>query len=207
MLGRGGEAKRAQIPGQNSREPGRPAGDAVELDESQVQHRADAERGHAEVVRLEPQRRDADDVGEGAGGEGGDRHAEPRREPVAHREHRRHVGAEPVEAGMAERDLSRIAHQEIQADGEDDVDPRHDHDVDEVLVGQEPGHHGHRRQEGHERPAGHPAGQRSTASPRRRSPSVENLRHHHLSSAGFAGATRFSGRVGGIGRGRRPSTH
>ena len=131
----------------------------VELDEGQVQHRADAERGHAEVVRLEPQRRDADDVGERAGGDGGDRHAEPRREPIAHREHRRHVGAEPVEAGVAERDLARVAHQEIQPDGEDDVEPGQHHDVDEVLVGQEPRHHGHRRQEGHERPAGHPAGQ------------------------------------------------
>ena len=189
--------------------------------------RADAERGHAEVVRLEPQCRDADDVGEGAGSKGGNRHAEPRREPVAHRKHRRHVSAEPVEAGMSERDLPRIAHQEIQADGEDDVDPRQDHDVDEVLVGQEPGHHGHCRQEGHERPAGHPAGQRV---PSRPSPSTaqsavgrtcdiitfrapaspaqpgsrggsEGRRGPLRSPAGFAGATQFSGRFGGGRRG------
>ena len=159
VLGGGGEAERTQVPGQDPRQPGRPARDAVELHEGQLEHHADAQSGHAEVVRRETQRGDADHVGQRAGGDGGDRHAQPGRESVAHREHRRDVGAEAVEAGVAQGDLVGVAHHQVQPDREDDVEAGQHHHVDEVLVGQEPRHHRHRRQEGQERPAGYAAGQ------------------------------------------------
>ena len=60
---------------------------------------------------------------------------------------------------MPERDLPGVAHEEVEPHRHRDVDTRHHEDVDEVLVGQEPGYRGHRRQEAQEGPAGDPAGQ------------------------------------------------
>ena len=50
------------------------------------------------------------------------------------REDRRGVGADGHEARVAERKLAGVAVDEIQADGEDDVDADVDADVEEVGI-------------------------------------------------------------------------
>ena len=96
--------------------------DVVDVDEHDADDFAEAQGGNGEVVAAKAQRRQADE------------HAEQRRSDCAceEREGKRHmkvrrqdgggIGADRHESCMAERELSRIAVDEVEARRQDDVD-------------------------------------------------------------------------------------
>src|SRR5688572_20228874 len=64
------------------------------------------------------------------------------------REQRRGVGADPEEGGMAERELARVAQQQVETEGEDREDAGHDQHV-QVIGAHQPRRRRDQRQRGH----------------------------------------------------------
>jgi len=112
------------------------AGEAVLGGDDDRDDDSQAERRHREVVAFQAQDRAADRVGERRRerGRGGERRE--RRPAVARGEDRRAVGAHAEEARVAERDLAGVADQQVQADGDDRVQPDQDRDFVVVIVGE-----------------------------------------------------------------------
>ena len=136
--------------GGNAVEPER-AAELLDVLENHADDFAEAERDEREVIALEPQRRDADEQAGQRGAESAGEQARRRRSPpwcnataafVAEKAvgaMNRLIGggeirADGHEAGVAERELAGVAVHQIQRDGEDDVDPDADQDVEVVRI-------------------------------------------------------------------------
>ena len=86
---------------------------------------AEAERGERQVVALEPQGRDPDQETEQSGHDAGGDEARPEQEPAAAGGGQGGgVGADAEEGGMAERDLSGVSQDDVEADREQREDER-----------------------------------------------------------------------------------
>lgn len=98
------------------------AADVLDVHDDDADDLAEAQRRDGKVVAAQAQRRDADEEAEEAGGNAacnqghGERHVEVSRQDDAD------IGADGHEAGVAERELARVAIDEVEARGQDDVD-------------------------------------------------------------------------------------
>src|SRR5262249_60557631 len=105
---------------------------------------ADGEGDEVRPAELEGE--PADDETCRGGHEGGSEEAEPRRPLEPDAQETRRVGADAEESRMAEGELAGVTEQEVQAQGEDREDPRHDQRVQVVGI-PHPGWRGGRRGE------------------------------------------------------------
>src|SRR5581483_6366285 len=103
------------------RDPGRPAGEAVELLQDGRQHDGDAERREREVEAREPQRRDPRRKTDRAGDRGrdGDRPHVPH--AVVGHQNRGRVAADGHERAVPERDLAAVPGEDVEAEDGDEV--------------------------------------------------------------------------------------
>ncbi len=131
------DAPAEQAQAGDPRQPVRTAGECHRLHHDDVHDDAEAERRHRQVVALEPK----DGAGDQPRDQEHDRHAgqhpEPRAQAVAGREDGGAVRAQAEEGGMTERDLARVADQQVQADCQYHVEAHRDADHgDEVVLGE-----------------------------------------------------------------------
>ena len=84
----------------------------------------EGERGEREVDAREPQRRQADQEADDAGGDPGQRDRPDVAPVLVHRERRGRVAADRHQRAVAERDLARVAGEDVQPDDRDEEDAR-----------------------------------------------------------------------------------
>ena len=85
----------------------------------------------AKIKPRQPPRRIAERRPKQSGNDDACRQRDQRRQPEMGRAQRRAIGADPHEGRIAKRDLAAIAAEQIEADGDDDVDHR---EFDEIEI-------------------------------------------------------------------------
>ena len=139
-------------------------GDRLPLHGDLVDDQADRERSHGEVVALEPQRRIADQPARRTSAAQCRRRAPASGAPsIGGGQHRRRVAADRSESVLAERRLSGIAHEDVEAGDEHRVDQREAGDRDKIAADNE----GIAEQRRPRRQSGAPAKQRAQPLKRR----------------------------------------
>jgi hypothetical protein len=96
-----------------------PAGEAAPFDDAVLDDEAEGDRDHRQVRPAGAQRGQGEQAAERAGEQRGQRPGEPERELQAGGEQGHRVGADRIEADVAERDLAGQAEQHVEADAGD----------------------------------------------------------------------------------------
>ena len=124
-----------------------------------VEHLGEGEREHDEVHAAHPDREEADRQRGEAGGHRGQQQG--RDQPRAPGQGQRgHVAPDAEERGVAEGHHARVAHQEVEAHGEDPPDENLLQELHRVVAGREreEGQRDHHQRGGEEAEAGHLSG-------------------------------------------------
>ena len=100
----------------------RRAADIGDVDDDDADNLAETERCDGEVVAAQAQRRQTDEHAEESCSDGACEEREGKRHMKVRRQDGGNIGADRHESRMAERELSRIAVDEVEARRQDDVD-------------------------------------------------------------------------------------
>ena len=105
-----------------------------DVQEDGLDHEVDAHRGDGQEILADAEAGDRQDRSHQAGHETGHEKGRPETEPRLGVEEGGRVRPDPHERGVAQRDLTRVARDDVQAEGQNDIDPDGDQDRDRVSA-------------------------------------------------------------------------